>query len=393
MKIWVFFLLATCLTGMGASYILEHDAGYVMMTWNGYTLETSAWFFCVLLAVFSLLVYWALRLILLLLGRDGSYHQWRAQRRLVRARRYTTRGLLSSAQGDWARAERLLSRSADNSETPLINYLEAARAANAQGDHRGADSWLKAALRSTKGADLAVGLTQIELLFERGNIEQALAVTSTLRAHHLRHPQLLKYHVKAYQTLEDWVGLRDLIPSLKKANALPEQELADIEHKVCIQLLERTVKAHSVNRSDELTNTFEKLPRAGRQSAAVVAHYVRLLIELDDNVSAERALRLALKSTWDDELVRLYGLTQGSDSNKQLLFAKQYLKSRTNDATLLLALGRLAIRANNYSEAREYLTTALSIHQSAETHIELGRALALEGNEVSACEHFLKAAS
>ena len=84
-----------------------------------------------------------------------------------------------------------------------------------------------------------------------------------------------------------------------------------------------------------------------RYTSDVMKSYVDLLLETEQEEKAEEALREGLKHVWHDELVEIYGRLKGKDANKQLLFAEQQLKERTNDPLLLLSLGRLALRVND----------------------------------------------
>ncbi|TNC91526.1 MAG: heme biosynthesis protein HemY, partial [Thalassolituus sp.] len=138
---------------------LDIDPGYVMLSYESLTLETSFWMFLILTAVALFAAYFVLRTLLIIIGSDRRFNEWRQRRRSVRARRQTTRGLLALAQGQWRRAERNLTSSAKDADQPLINYLAAARAAYEQGKNEATDEWLKAASQSTKGSDLAVGIT------------------------------------------------------------------------------------------------------------------------------------------------------------------------------------------------------------------------------------------
>jgi HemY protein len=55
--------------------------------------------------------------------------------------------------------------------------------------------------------------------------------------------------------------------------------------------------------------------------------------------------------------------------------AEHWLKGRENNANLLLALGRLAIRCELWGKARSYLQASLGSHELAETYRELGQLL------------------
>ena len=135
-------------------------------------------------------------------------------------------------------------------------------------------------------------------------------------------------------------------------------------------------------------STFNGLSRDVRYTQQVMAAYVELLLETDQEAKAEEALREGLKSSWHDDLVEQYGRIKGDDASKQLLFAEQNLKERPNDPVLLLTIGRLALRVNNLEKAREYLQTGLKIKGLPELHAEMGKVMLAEGDETLACEHF-----
>ena len=385
MRLIVLFLILIAAGALAVGAFVYIDAGYVMLSWENYTVETSLWMFLVLGAIALLAVYIALRALLVLFGSDRRFNEWRQRRRSLRARRQTTRGLLALAQGQWRRAERNLTSSAKDSDQPLINYLAAARAAYEQDKSEATDEWLKQASLSTKGSDLAVGITQVQLLQSRHQNEQALAVLISLREKHPRHAYLLKLLVKTLQDLEDWVALNELLPTLRKATKIPDEELRKLERNVALQLLDR---ARHANGGQGLTATFDGLGRDVRYTSDVMKSYVDLLLETEQEEKAEEALREGLKYVWHDELVEIYGRLKGKDANKQLLFAEQQLKERPNDPLLLLTLGRLALRVNDLEKAREYLQTGLSIRGLAELHAEMGKVMLAEGDETLACEHF-----
>ncbi|MEC8444173.1 MAG: heme biosynthesis HemY N-terminal domain-containing protein [Pseudomonadota bacterium] len=385
MRLIVLLLLLTAGVAIFAGAFVYIDAGYVMLSWDVYTVESSLWMFLLLAAIALFAIYISLRALLLLFGSDRRFNEWRQRRRSVRARRQTTRGLLALAQGQWRRAERNLTSSAKDSDQPLINYLAAARAAYEQDKSEATDEWLKQASLSTKGSDLAVGITQVQLLQSRNQNEQALAVLLNLREKHPRHAYLLKLLVKTLQDLEDWVALNDLLPTLRKATKIPDEELRKLEKNVALQLLER---ARHNNGGSGLSAAFDGLSREVRGNQEVLQAYIDRLLETEQEEKAEEALREGLKQVWHESLVEQYGRLKGQDVSKQLLFAEQQLKERTNDPYLLLTLGRLALRLNDLEKARDYLQTGLTIKGLPELHAEMGKVMLAEGDETLACEHF-----
>ena len=398
MKKLVILIAGFLLVGLIFGYLISIDSGYVLFSWGSYTIETSFWFFNIMLAAFFISAYLVLRFVLLLIGSDWRINEWRKQRRSKRGQRQTTRGFLSLAQGQWRTAERQLTQAAALGDNPLINYLGAARAAYEKGDMDKSDQWLKEAGHSTKGAELAVAITQIQLLISRGQTEQALAVVLRLRKQSPKHKHLLKMHIKVLRELEDWVGLKDLLPTVRKlAKLIPQDKLKELEEKVVIQLMQRSAKSYgssaSAGQAELIQEIYDDAPRAVRLSVEVLRCYIDLLLQLQQPGKAEQALRTALPSVWHDDLICLYGRIKGDDLQRQLLFAEQQLQERTNDPMLLLALGRIANRMSDKDKAQEYLEAAAKIKALPEVHTELGNLLTQQGEFESACEHFNKALS
>ncbi len=398
MKKLVILIALFLLVGLVFGYLVSISSGYVLFSWGNYTIETSFWFFNIMLATFFICAYLVLRFVLLLIGSDWRINEWRKQRRSKRGQRQTTRGFLSLAQGQWRTAERQLTQAAALGDNPLINYLGAARAAYEKGDMDKSDQWLKEASQSTKGAELAVAITQIQLLISRGQTEQALAIVLRLRKQNPKHKHLLKMHIKVLRELEDWIGLKDLLPTVRKlAKLIPQDKLKELEEKVVMQLMQRAAKSHSSSASagqaSLIKEIYDDAPRTVRLSVDVLTCYVELLLLLKQPGKAEQALRTALPSVWHDKLICLYGRIKGDDLQQQLLFAEKQLQERTNDPMLLLALGRIANRMNDKDKAQEYLESAAKIKALSEAHTELGNLLTQQGEFESACEHFNKALS
>ncbi|MCD8531877.1 MAG: hypothetical protein LRY66_11130, partial [Saccharospirillaceae bacterium] len=80
MRVWLLFLVLTLGLGLIAGTLVSLDAGYVLLSWRHYTLETSLWVFIGLMLVAMLLMYMLLRFSLLLLGSDWRFNEWRRQR-------------------------------------------------------------------------------------------------------------------------------------------------------------------------------------------------------------------------------------------------------------------------------------------------------------------------
>jgi HemY protein len=332
----------------------------------------------------------AIQLVLGLLRRlRSSSHvvgTWLTHKSGRRARKRTTQGLLALAEGNWPRARKLLESSANNADTPLINYLAAAQAAFECGDHDAVEDLLRQAFESTPGSELAVGITQAQLQLAGNRLEQCLATLVRLRKQAPHHPFVLKLLKTVYLRLEDWRELSALLPELRKRNLMELEDQDQLERETWHNLLQRA--ADDIRRQpndkrdlDPLIQLWNGLPGSMRRDDATIHAYAHHLSALGDNDQAETLLRKVLRNHWSDNLINLYGRIGGSKPDERLLIAERWLKDRPNNAELLLALGRLSLRNELWGKAREYFETSLHLKRSRETMAELGRLNACMGEE------------
>ena len=372
-------ILVALLLGTALAMGLQYDLGYIRISLGNYLIETNFWIGLALLVVLVVGSVMAINLFRRLRHGTGMVAGWLARSNERRARRRTTQGLLALAEGNWPRARKLLTSSADHADTPLINYLAAAQASFESGDHEAVDQLLRKAYESTPGSDMAVGITQAQLQLAGNRLEQALATLLRLRKQAPHHPFVLKLLKNTYVRLEDWRELSRLLPEIRKRNLMDGKELGDLERLVWHNLLHRAAeecRRHSGEPSaslEPLTRLWDELPGFLRRDEHTIREYARLLAELGDEAQAETLLRKVLRNHWGDDLVNLYGRVKGLKPDEQLLVAEQWLKDRPNNAELLLALGRLSLRNELWGKAREYFETSLRLRRSRETMAELSR--------------------
>lgn len=372
-------LLFALLIGAGLSLGLQYDLGYIRISLGNYLIETNFWVglgLLVALVVMILLVVGLMRR----LGRSTHMvAHWLSRNNERRARRRTTQGLLALAEGNWPRARKLLEAAAPGADTPLINYLAAAQAAFEAGQQDDVDELLRKAFDSTRGSDLAVGITQAQLQLAGNRLEPALATLIRLRKQAPHHPFVLKLLKTTYVRLEDWREVSRLIPELRKRELLPQDELNQLERTAWHNLLQQAA-AECHRQPDDgqrslqpLTRLWDELPGFLRRDEHTIREYARLLAQLGDEEQTETLLRKVLRNHWSDELINLYGRVKGSKTDEQLLAAERWLQDRPNNPELLLALGRLSLRNELWGKAREYFETSLRLRRNREALAELSR--------------------
>lgn len=368
----LFVALGALIVAVGLALLAQQDPGYVLISRGDWALETSLSFALVVVLLAFAALYFIIRTVLNSWHMPRRLRLWRQQRRAARARRATQRGLIELAEGHWSRAERDLVRYADDTETALLNYLGAARAAQKQDASARRDHYLSMAHNAMPDAELAVGLTQAEVQLSSRQLEQALATLRHLRTIAPRHAHVLYLLKRLYEHLESWGDLAELLPDLKRYKVMDPQELQKLEQKTHVNLLRLAAATGNIR---ELNRAWESMPKELHRLPELVGYYVEQLNSLGESQHAERVLREYLRRDWDPRIVRLYGLVQGPDPERQLATAESWLKKHDRDPALLLTLGRLALRDRLWGKARSYLEASLGFEPRPETYRELGALL------------------
>jgi HemY protein len=380
-------LLISLVVAVALGLLLTYDPGYVLIGYGAWTIETTVSLLAAALLAGFLAFYLLLRFLVGLRRAPQRVRDWERRRKALRARNALNRGLLELAEGDWTGAEKRLLKHAADSDTPLLNYLAAARAAQQQGAHERRDHYLRLAHQGMPDADIAVGLTQAELQIAHRQMEQALATLTHLRTLAPRHGHVLKMLMRLYERLHDWEHLRDLLPELRKRKVLDEEAAERLETRLHGELLAQAARGGD---ADALRDAWNRVPRRLLHNPDLVLAYAGQMKVLGESEEAEDLLRASLKKVWDDRLVDLYGRLPG-DAVRQLAAAEEWLRQHERDPVLLQTLGRLAMRASLWGKAREYLEASAAIAPTVEGYQLLGSLAEQLRDAAGATDYYRKA--
>jgi len=378
MKVGLVIVLALIVGALAAHLVLA-DNGYVLINFRGYVIETSV----PVLTLILVLSYVAVRLLA---------QVWRAPRRLgeawARARvnyagRQATKGYIALAEGRLARGERLLTRGARLSETPLLNYLAAARAAQMQGDRDRRDGWLRMASEQEPAAEDAVLLTKAELQLEDGQYAEALASLNRVRERHPTHAQALKLLGELHYRRREWQPLAELLPLLRRRGNVP----ADMLDEWSVDTYGNIMTGVRLDRI-ALDKVWEEVPRHLRREQRLTLTRAQALIACGAIEDADAEIRWTLKEDWSEALINLYGELPAADPAAHLKRIEAWLKDRPEDPALLLAAGRASVRHQLWGKARSYLEASLAIRPAPETYRALGQLMARVGEAQSASKAY-----
>lgn len=366
--IFLIFLVASVWLGLE---IFKHP-GYLMIVYHPWLIQIPIWFailsFLILLLLFYLLINGIDRLHLL----AYQIKSWLRLRQEQKAFSTTQHGLAALIEGRDKVAEQLLIRGATKTNEPLINYLGAARAAQAQNALDRRDRYMQKAYQAAPQATIAIGLAQAELEMAQHQYEHAAATLNHLRQMSPKQPQVIKLLEKTYTRLADWTNLLTLIPSLKKAKILTDEEFQVFEKNLHVQLLRHP----RPNTLTQIEHLYAAVPRALRKHPEIVLAYVEQLARYPDTqATIEEVIQKTLKTTWSSDLILFYSQLIFKEPHRQLAIADQWVKTHGQKPELLFLLGKICVQVQLWGKAKDYFERCLSYGPNPYASLAYGQLL------------------
>ncbi|MCF7745552.1 heme biosynthesis HemY N-terminal domain-containing protein [Aeromonas veronii] len=360
----IIILVAVMVAGLIFGPQASGNKGYVLIALGNYTIESSVTS-AVILAV---LFYGALLIVEWLLGRVFGLRRktlgWYGSRRRRKANQQTVAATLAMAEGHYSQAEKLMIKGASNSDTPLLNYLSAAKAAQARGDDARRDQYLQKAQEENPKAELALTLTQTQLQIEQGQYDTALAMLESVYALNPRHPMVLDQLRQVHLARQDWSALCDLIPTLHKVGKLTPKQEEDLLQQAWSGRLQQAAGS-----LETLKAVWQDLPRKLRLEPELLACYGDLLRQLGADGEAATLWQEALrKQPMPQLLTRLPKLKL---DNYQPLLA--LLQKQQGQPEVDTALAQIYLLAGQLDDAQKLLEQEVERAPSAAAYHALGQ--------------------
>jgi HemY protein len=355
-------ILALLLVAGALAPMFKTDPGHVLINFGDWTIETS-----VLVLASAFLVLWFAVQVAVWLWRMPV--ETARKMREQRAFKQLEKGLLALTEGDWSAAEKALEKSASTQGKTTAQYLAAAQAADSQDAHERREYYLEQADSGGSKKRFLVELTRARMLLANGNCADALPILQDLYNRRRKHPQVLELLSRCYRELGKWDELQSMLPALRKAGVLDDDQTRDLQEEVAVNRL------RSASNTEDLQAAWKKIPRAMRHHAGVVDAFALGAARLERADLAEPVITASLKSEWNPALVLRYGDPAADDRSKRLKQCEKWLKQHPDDAGLHLALGRLCAAESLWGKAREHMVKSLELEPSSLGYDAFGQLL------------------
>jgi HemY protein len=364
-------LLLLIIVVLAGVLLVRDDPGQLMLRYRDYSVETTLAFAVLILVLSVVAMHYSFKFLRGLWHLPGSIKNLSQNRRHDKSRRQLNQGLIDLAEGRFEQAEHHLIRLVDFSESPLVHYLAAARAAQLQGKHDARDNYLKSAHDANPDAGLAIGVTQAELQLAHRQTEQALATLTHLHTVSPKHEYVTMLLARAYHELRDWPALVELLPGVRHKKLLNSARLREMEldgYAGILRLAE--------DNQQDIESAWGKIPKDLQSNSRLLRYYLGRFAEKGwYGGSAEQTLLKSLDQQWDDDLIEVYGRFQARDATTQLTRMEKWLDDYGQNEQLLLALGRTSMRARLWGKAQGYFEASIGARTTAAACLELAELL------------------
>jgi HemY protein len=225
--------------------------------------------------------------------------------------------------------------------------------------------------------------------------EQCLAMHQPLEAikvlHRLReesglHTAALRLELRALQAAGRWQEIPPLAEQLAKRDVLEPSQAQQLRWHAQSEHL-RSLAGDAKG----LRDYWQKLSDGDRRQTRVALAGARCFLKLGGERQAAEVIAASLEAEWSEDLVLLYGECTGGDNVKLIQQAEAWLPAHSDDAVLLLVLGRLCIAERLWGKAQTYLEASLALDETHTAHVLLGEMLGRIGETEQANAHLAAA--
>ena len=164
MRYLFLFLIIVAAAWLGISAVQHSSDITINYQWNDHPMSVSLTSTTLLFAGIAgiLILYFCVSVLKLVFGLKKRLKSRKQAKLAHKAKQEFSKGLVQFTEGRWEESEYILLNNVEHSESPLLNFLVAARSAHMQEAYDRRDDYLKTASEQGEDAQIAVAVSQAE---------------------------------------------------------------------------------------------------------------------------------------------------------------------------------------------------------------------------------------
>jgi HemY protein len=192
---------------------------------------------------------------------------------------------------------------------------------------------------------------------------EALDVLDVAKVIAPRNPAVMRLEVRAHSVAKNWPQVLDCLTQLYKFKDFDRKQLEPLR----LNALREILSGKSLDRV-ALKEFWRKMSSTDRLEPSITRAGANAFAALSMSDEAQDIVERALANQWDSDLALLYADIPSEKPLVQIERAEVWLKQHSDDAALLLALGKLCTTEKLWGKAQSYIEASLSIEQSRPAH-------------------------
>lgn len=373
MRYFIIFLMIVAAFWLGI-YAVEHSSDVtIKYQWNNNPMSVSLTSTTLLIigivGIIGLYVFFTI--LKFLLGLRKMLKARKLAKLTSKANQELTQGLVHFTEGNWKDSEKTLLNNVKHSDTPLLNYLAAARAAHMQEAYERRDSYLKTASEFGQEGQIAILASQADMQYASGQLEQARATLIHLLEAAPKHPYAIKLLAKVYFHQEDWGNLFTLLSDLDQLSLINTKDYEKYQATALTGIF------HDLAHKKDIANLhllWKKLPANAKNNPKIALLYFKALNDAEDS-TCEKLLVNYLNNNWDEQLAEFYGLLDHANIGNAIKQSEKWLPDHENSPKLLLTLARLNRRHQLWGKSKAFYNSSLNFSPSTPVYLEVAELL------------------
>ena len=212
----IFLVLGLMVAGGIVGLVVSKDPGYVLLRYDGFSIETSLW--VVLLTWFLAygLFGFSIKFAKTLVSFPKDYVAWKRKKQNTVSIKDGEKGVFAIFENRWADATELLLRASRNAENPLSYLLFAAKAAHKAGLGGERDNLLEEISSRFDEAKKTVAYMRVDFHMEENRFRDAAGILGDIRMNEALPDPALEKLLICYKELGDQRKVETLRPELER---------------------------------------------------------------------------------------------------------------------------------------------------------------------------------